>query len=127
LYAGGEAGGGSGEQRQHRHSQPAAELPDRALPRGRTATSRLSASTPRAGRQYRYHDDWRRQRDAAKIDRVVKVAARLPRLRGRIEKDRARPRRAGSGCWPPPPACSTSGSTGSAARSPQRNDSYGVR
>jgi DNA topoisomerase IB len=32
-------------------------------------------------RQYRYHDEWRRQRDAAKHDRVLEFAAALPRVR----------------------------------------------
>jgi DNA topoisomerase IB len=32
-------------------------------------------------RQYRYHDEWRRQRDAAKHDRVLAFAAVLPRVR----------------------------------------------
>jgi DNA topoisomerase-1 len=32
-------------------------------------------------RQYRYHDVWRLQRDAAKFDHVLEVAAALPRLR----------------------------------------------
>ena len=34
-------------------------------------------------RQYRYHDEWRRQRDAAKHDRVLDLAARLPGARRR--------------------------------------------
>ena len=34
-------------------------------------------------RQYRYHDAWRRQRDAAKHDRVLEVAAALPGARRR--------------------------------------------
>ncbi|HEX6472820.1 MAG TPA: DNA topoisomerase IB [Streptosporangiaceae bacterium] len=32
-------------------------------------------------RQYRYHDEWRRQRDAEKHDRVLEFAAVLPRVR----------------------------------------------
>ena len=32
-------------------------------------------------RQYRYHDEWRRQRDAEKHDRVLEFAAVLPRIR----------------------------------------------
>jgi DNA topoisomerase-1 len=38
-------------------------------------------------RQYRYHDVWRAQRDAAKFDHVLEVAERLPRLRRRVERD----------------------------------------
>ncbi len=38
-------------------------------------------SDARARRQYLYHPEWRRQRDEAKHDRVLKVAARLPRAR----------------------------------------------
>jgi DNA topoisomerase I len=41
--------------------------------------------TDAAGRrQYRYHDDWRLQRDLAKHDRVLVVAKALPRLRQRV-------------------------------------------
>jgi DNA topoisomerase IB len=32
-------------------------------------------------RQYRYHDQWRARRDAAKFDHMLEVAAALPRLR----------------------------------------------
>ena len=37
----------------------------------------------RGRRQYRYHDDWRRRRDAEKFDRVLEFARCLPRLRRR--------------------------------------------
>jgi DNA topoisomerase I len=37
-------------------------------------------------RQYRYHDVWRVKRDAAKFDHVLAVAARLPELRGWVDK-----------------------------------------
>ena len=41
-----------------------------------------ATGTDAAGRrQYRYHDQWRVQRDAAKFDHVLQVAARLPALR----------------------------------------------
>ncbi|MDM4718388.1 DNA topoisomerase IB [Micromonospora sp. WMMA1363] len=41
-----------------------------------------------AGRkQYLYHPEWRRRRDAAKFDHVLEVAHRLPRLRERIAQD----------------------------------------
>ncbi len=35
-------------------------------------------------RQYLYHEQWRRQRDEAKHDRVLKVAARLPTARATV-------------------------------------------
>ena len=35
-------------------------------------------------RQYLYHPEWRRLRDASKHDRVLEVAARLPRARRRV-------------------------------------------
>ena len=38
-------------------------------------------------RQYLYHPAWREKRDAAKHDRVLTVAARLPRARERIAED----------------------------------------
>ena len=40
-------------------------------------------------RQYRYHDVWRAQRDEAKFDHVLEVAAALPRLRERCSADLA--------------------------------------
>ena len=41
--------------------------------------------TDAAGRrQYRYHDDWRLQRDAAKHQKVLEVARRLPKARERV-------------------------------------------
>ncbi len=40
-------------------------------------------------RQYRYHDAWRIQRDLAKHERVLEVAARLPVLRQRVAEDLA--------------------------------------
>lgn len=43
-----------------------------------------------AGRkQYRYHDDWRRRRDAAKFDAMVAFARALPTLRRRVARDLA--------------------------------------
>ncbi|HEV2088224.1 MAG TPA: DNA topoisomerase IB, partial [Cryptosporangiaceae bacterium] len=48
--------------------------------------------TDAAGRrQYRYHDAWRETRDAAKHDRVLEVAQRLPALRKTVERHLARP------------------------------------
>lgn len=38
-------------------------------------------------RQYRYHDAWRRRRDAEKFDRMIEFAAALPSIRTRITKD----------------------------------------
>ena len=38
-------------------------------------------------RQYRYHDGWRVQRDAAKHDRVMRLAAALPSARSRASAD----------------------------------------
>jgi DNA topoisomerase-1 len=44
-----------------------------------------AVGTDAAGRrQYRYHDLWRAQRDRDKFDRVLRMAARLPRARQRI-------------------------------------------
>ncbi|WP_229398271.1 DNA topoisomerase IB [Micromonospora okii] len=43
-----------------------------------------------AGRkQYLYHPQWRRKRDEAKFDHVLKVAHRLPTLRERVDRDLA--------------------------------------
>jgi DNA topoisomerase-1 len=47
-----------------------------------------ATGTDVAGRkQYRYHDDWRVRRDAAKFDSMLEFAAALPRLRRRVTKD----------------------------------------
>jgi DNA topoisomerase IB len=44
--------------------------------------------TDTAGRrQYRYHDQWRVKRDAAKFDHVLEVARHLPELRERVAAD----------------------------------------
>jgi DNA topoisomerase IB len=44
-----------------------------------------AVGTDAAGRrQYRYHDTWRVQRDAAKFDHVLKVGAALPKVRGTV-------------------------------------------
>jgi len=46
-----------------------------------------AVGTDAAGRrQYMYHEEWRRQRDADKHDRVLKVAKRLPRARAVVEE-----------------------------------------
>jgi DNA topoisomerase IB len=38
-------------------------------------------------RQYLYHDEWRRQRDAAKYDRVLRLGRTLPAVRAQIRED----------------------------------------
>ncbi len=55
------------------------------------ANGRIQAvGTDEAGRrQYRYHDDWRRQRDAAKHERILDFARRLPAARERARTDLA--------------------------------------
>jgi DNA topoisomerase IB len=48
--------------------------------------------TDEAGRrQYRYHEQWRLDRDREKHDRVIRVAARLPQARRLAAEDLARP------------------------------------
>ncbi len=48
------------------------------LPRGHIQ----AVGTDDAGRrQYRYHDEWRRARDAEKHDRVLRLGARMPKVR----------------------------------------------
>ena len=43
--------------------------------------------TDAAGRrQYRYHDDWRTQRDAAKYDRILTFASKLPNARATVHE-----------------------------------------
>ena len=43
--------------------------------------------TDAAGRrQYRYHDDWRLQRDAEKHERILTFARRLPRARANVAR-----------------------------------------
>jgi DNA topoisomerase-1 len=41
-------------------------------------------------RQYRYHDEWREERDREKHDRILRFAKRLPVLRAQVEADLAR-------------------------------------
>jgi DNA topoisomerase-1 len=41
--------------------------------------------------QYRYHDEWRAERDREKFDRMLRFAARLPILRERVAADLALP------------------------------------
>lgn len=46
-----------------------------------------AVGTDAAGRrQYRYHDVWRAQRDAAKFDHVLAVGAALPEVRGTVAR-----------------------------------------
>src|SRR3954462_781990 len=52
-----------------------------------------ATSTDAAGRrQYRYHDDWRRNRDREKHEKMLEFAASLPRARERMLADVARPK-----------------------------------
>lgn len=44
----------------------------------------------RGRKQYRYHREWRRQRDAEKYERMVRLARRLPRIRAAVERDLSR-------------------------------------
>jgi DNA topoisomerase IB len=55
-------------------------------PRGHIQATGVDAA---GRRQYLYHAIWRTKRDEAKFDRVLEVAARLPRLRKRIAADLA--------------------------------------
>jgi DNA topoisomerase I len=49
-----------------------------------------AVGTDDAGRrQYRYHDEWRRRRDADKYDRVLRLARRLPAIRAQISEQLA--------------------------------------
>ena len=41
----------------------------------------------RGRKQYRYHSEWRTQRDAAKFDRLLDFAASLPKIRRRVRRD----------------------------------------
>jgi DNA topoisomerase IB len=45
----------------------------------------------RGRKQYRYHPDWRAQRDSAKFDRMVQFGEALPKLRRAIRRDLALP------------------------------------
>jgi len=45
----------------------------------------------RGRKQYRYHPEWRAQRDEVKYDRLLDFARALPRLRRRVRADLARP------------------------------------
>src|SRR5688500_16527948 len=41
----------------------------------------------RGRKQYRYHSDWRRQRDENKFGRMLAFARALPRIRRRVRRD----------------------------------------
>ncbi len=45
----------------------------------------------RGRKQYRYHADWRRQRDENKFDHMIAFARALPRIRRRVKRDLLRP------------------------------------
>jgi len=49
-----------------------------------------SGRDARGRKQYRYHADWRASRSDAKFERLLDVAAALPRIRRRCERDLAR-------------------------------------
>jgi DNA topoisomerase IB len=42
-------------------------------------------------RQYLYHEQWRRERDEEKFDRMLEVAAQLPSLREQVGADLRHP------------------------------------
>src|SRR5438034_8299603 len=44
----------------------------------------------RGRKQYRYHPEFRRQRDEAKYARMIEFGRALPRIRARVERDLAR-------------------------------------
>jgi len=44
----------------------------------------------RGRKQYRYHPEFRRRRDAGKYDRLIELGERLPALRRRVERDLGR-------------------------------------
>ncbi len=47
-----------------------------------------AVGTDEAGRrQYLYHQEWRRKRDAAKFDRALELGRRFPRVRKRLQED----------------------------------------
>ncbi|MGP3507578.1 DNA topoisomerase IB [Paracidovorax citrulli] len=59
------------------------------LPEGHLQATGLDA---RGRRQYRYHPEWRQQRDEAKFERMQAFGRALPRIRARVARD-LRPRR----------------------------------
>ena len=57
-------------------------------PRGHLQATGLDA---RVRKQYRYHPEFRRRRDAGKYDRLISLGERLPALRRRVGRDLGRP------------------------------------
>lgn len=59
----------------------------------RDAAGHLQATgrDARGRKQYRYHPQWRAERDADKYDRMIAFGQALPRLRRRVSRDLARP------------------------------------
>jgi DNA topoisomerase IB len=66
-------------------------------------------------RQYLYHVEWRRQRDARKHDRVLALAPRLPDFRKRVADDLASRGFTGGECWQWRCACWITASSGPVA------------
>jgi DNA topoisomerase-1 len=59
-----------------------------AHPRGHLQATGRDA---RGRKQYRYHEEWRRIRDAHKFDRILVFARALPQIRARVDADLRRP------------------------------------
>jgi DNA topoisomerase-1 len=57
-------------------------------PRGHLQATGIDA---RGRKQYRYHPEWRAQRDAAKFERMVEFGEALPKLRRALRRDLALP------------------------------------
>ncbi len=72
------------------------------LPEGHLQATGLDA---RGRRQYRYHPEWRQQRDEAKFERMQAFGRALPRIRARVARDlrpgAASPRSRARWCWRP--------------------------
>ena len=60
------------------------------LPNGHLQATGLDA---RGRRQYRYHAMWRQQRDEGKFEHMQAFGRALPRIRARVARDLATPRR----------------------------------
>ncbi|RYY81662.1 MAG: DNA topoisomerase IB, partial [Comamonadaceae bacterium] len=59
------------------------------LPNGHLQATGLDA---RGRKQYRYHPDWRLQKDQTKFDRLEAFGRALPRIRARVARDLAPPK-----------------------------------
>lgn len=59
----------------------------------RSARGHLQATgrDARGRKQYRYHPDWARERDAGKFERIVAFGMALPKLRRRLRRDLSQP------------------------------------